>query len=162
MAEINRDPEVTRYLNRPIDARSVDAFYATTVGHWDSHGFGFYAVDALRPEGPLFIGFVGVAYPTFLPGLAHRPELGWRLARTAWGQGFATEATAAARDDAFGRLGLTSLISIIHPANGRSQRVATKLGMRVEGQIHNPVLGRHVDVWHLHAPTSDGPSPDRA
>lgn len=154
MAEINRDAEVTRYLNRPVDARSVDAFYSATVEHWDRHGFGFYAVDVLRPEGPLFIGFVGVAHPTFLPALAHRPELGWRLARPSWGQGFASEATAAARDDAFVRLGIPSLISIIHPDNVRSQRVATKLGMSVETQTHNPVLDRQVDVWHLDAPES--------
>ena len=52
-----------------------------------------------------------------------------------------------ARADAFERLGLDELISIIHPANERSQRVAQRLGMTIEGQAAHPVLGIDVDVW---------------
>lgn len=155
MNAINRDPDVTRYLNRAIDDRAVEAFYAIVTEHWAMHGFGFYAVQALRgPNAGALIGFVGVAYPTFLPAVAHRPELGWRLARQAWGQGLATEAAAAARDDALDRLQLGSLISIIHPENARSRRVAAKLGMSIESQIHNPVLGIDVDIWQVSGDTS--------
>jgi RimJ/RimL family protein N-acetyltransferase len=74
---------------------------------------------------------------------------GWRLARSAWGCGYATEAAIAARDDALGRLGLAELISIIHPENERSQRLASKLGMAREREIYNPVLSRMTDVWRL-------------
>jgi len=153
MAAINRDPEVTRYLNRPVDEPAVEAFFGVMAEHWARHGFGAYAVESR--EGDLagrFIGFVGAAYPTFLPELAARPELGWRLAREAWGRGLAAEAAGAAREDAFARLGLSELISIIHPENRRSRRLAAKLGMVVERQVHNPVLGREVDVWRLAAP----------
>jgi len=150
MAAINRDPEVTRFLNRPVDEPAVQAFFGVVTDHWNEHGFGFYAVESSEPgsEGR-FIGFVGVAYPTFLPELARRPELGWRLASDTWGTGLATEAATAARDDAFQRLALSELISIIHPANTRSQRLAAKLGMTVERQIDNPVLDRQVDVWQV-------------
>ncbi len=150
MAAINRDSEVTRYLNRPVDDRSVDAFYGVVIDHWGQHGFGFYALERRQPEAAgRFIGFVGVAYPTFLAEVADRPELGWRLARDAWGQGFATEAAVAVRDDAFARLRLPELISIIHPKNARSHRLASKLGMTIDRQVHNPVLDRDVDLWHL-------------
>jgi RimJ/RimL family protein N-acetyltransferase len=94
-----------------------------------------------------------VAYPEFFPALAVRPELGWRLARSAWGRGLATEAALAARADAFDRLRLPEVISIIHPENARSRRLAQKLGMAIEGQVHNPVLDRAVDVWRLDAPS---------
>jgi [ribosomal protein S5]-alanine N-acetyltransferase len=67
----------------------------------------------------------------------------------AWGRGLATEAALAARDDALDRLRHPELISIIHPGNQRSQRVATKLGMRIRRQIHNPELAIDVDVWQL-------------
>jgi len=148
MAAINRDPEVTRYLNRPVDEPAVEAFFGVVSDHWDQHGFGFYAVESREPgsEGR-FIGFVGVAYPTFLLEVAQRPELGWRLASDTWGRGLATEAATAARDDAFQRLALAELISIIHPENTRSRRLAGKLGMSLERQIDNPVLDRKVDVW---------------
>lgn len=95
------------------------------------------------------IGFVGVAYPTFLPEFGARPELGWRLAPRAWGRGLATEAAHAAAGDAFTRLELPELISIIHPSNARSQRVATKLGMTIERRVDTPVRGERVDVWTL-------------
>jgi RimJ/RimL family protein N-acetyltransferase len=163
MAAINEDPEVTRYLNRPVGAAATAAFYARAVEHWERHGFGFWAVELREPELPArgreaaarefergaFIGFAGVAYPTFLPALAARPELGWRLARRVWGRGLATEAATAARDHAFGTLGLAELISIIHPDNVRSRRLASKLGMTLAENVHNPVLDREVDVWVL-------------
>ena len=90
----------------PGDGRGGDRRLPGRVEeHWEEHGFGHWAVEPL--EGPLagrMIGFVGVAYPTFLPELASRPELGWRLARESWGSGYATEAALLARDDAFTRL----------------------------------------------------------
>lgn len=65
--------------------------------------------------------------------------------------GLATEAATAARDDAFARLELPEVISIIHPLNTRSQRVATKLGLTLDRQIHNPVLGISTDIWRARA-----------
>lgn len=156
MAAINRDPEVTRDLNRRVDDEAVGAFFGQMTGHWQQHGFGPYALESLEPgrEGT-FLGFAGLAYPPpFLSAAGDQPELGWRLARAGWGRGFATEAALAARDDAFDRLGLTETISIIHPDNVRSQRVATKLGMHRDHQIHSPLLDRDVDVWALRAPAA--------
>lgn len=150
MVAINEDPEVTRYLNRPVDPSAVAAFHGQMLDHWAQHGFGPFAVHERDGDG--FVGFVGVGYPTFLPALAHRPELGWRLARQAWGRGLASEAARAARDHAFVALGLAEVIAIIHPENARSQRLAAGLGMTVERQVHNPVLERDVDVWRLAAP----------
>lgn len=127
-------------------------FFSVVIEHWQQHGFGFWAVELRQPDGNgRFIGFVGVAYPSFLPELGDRPELGWRLASDTWGQGFATEAAVAARDDPFNRLGVGELISIIHPDNTRSQRLATKLGMSIQRYVHNPVLDRDVDLWHMDA-----------
>jgi RimJ/RimL family protein N-acetyltransferase len=145
IAELSGDPEVRRYLN-PAAGPYVERFEA----HWREHGFGLWAVQRLEPEAEC-IGFVGLAYPKFLPAVAHRPEIGWRLARSAWGQGLAGEAALAVRDHALGPLGLPGLISIIHPENRRSQRVAAKLGMSVTQHVHNPVMGVAVEIWSLGA-----------
>jgi RimJ/RimL family protein N-acetyltransferase len=161
MRAINRDPEVARHLNRPTSEAALAAFHPYLVAHWDEHGFGPWALEARepiasRPDGReiapgTFVGFAGVAYPTYLPALAEEPEIGWRLARAAWGHGLATEAALAARDHAFGVLGMPRLIAIVHPDNARSRSVARKLGMAIERQVHNPVLRRVVDVWALDA-----------
>ncbi|HKZ14610.1 MAG TPA: GNAT family N-acetyltransferase [Solirubrobacterales bacterium] len=153
LAEIDSDPEVTRYLNPPVTPAA--RFTERCVEHWEKHGFGFFAVELHEEPTPgRFIGFVGIGHPAFLPELAARPELGWRLARDAWGRGLATEAAVAVCEDAFGRLGLDELISIIHPENAASRRVATKVGMRIEGEVHHPGLDRDVDVWQLTAPAA--------
>ena len=150
---INADPEVTRYLNPPMPPAA--RFSERCIEHWEQYGFGFFAVEPREePATDRFLGFVGIGHPTFLPELAHRAELGWRLARDSWGRGLATEAAAAVRDDAFGRLGLAELISIIHPDNEASKRVATKVGMTIEGTVHHPGLDREVDVWQLTAPAA--------
>lgn len=154
MAAINADPEVTRYLNRPIGPVESAAFHARVLDHWARHGFGFWAVAAWQPSSVPsgLLGFVGVHYPTFAPELASRPEIGWRLARPAWGHGLATEAALAVRDHAFATRALAELISIIDPHNARSRRVAAKLGMVLEGQVRNPVIDRDVEVWQIASP----------
>lgn len=153
MTAINSDPGVTEFLNRRMDAAATASFLDRTRSHWTEHGFGHWAVEPTA--GPLtgeMIGFVGIAYPKYLPEVAHLPELGWRLSPSSWGSGYATEAAFAARDDAFERLGLEALISIIHPENERSQRVAEKLGMKIDRQVHNPVHDLDVDIWRIPAP----------
>jgi RimJ/RimL family protein N-acetyltransferase len=152
LADINADPEVTRYLNRPVGRAASRAFYENAVAHWASHGFGFWAAESREPGAAgSFLGFIGLGYATFLPQLAHRVEIGWRLGRAAWGRGLATEGALAARDHAFGTLGLEELISIIHPDNERSRRVAAKLGMSVAELADNPVIARQVEVWRITA-----------
>ncbi len=154
MAQINRDPQVTRWLNRPTDELSVAAFHQAAIQHWSEHGYGPWAVESReRDLGPRVIGFVGAALPTYIPALASRPELGWRLARRSWGRGLATEAALAARAELLEHSAIADeLISIIHPDNERSQSVARKLGMGLERAVHNPVLGRQVEVWSTGRP----------
>jgi RimJ/RimL family protein N-acetyltransferase len=132
---------------------ATGAFYATVSEHWERHGFGFWAAESTEPEhAGALLGFIGYGYPTFLPTLAGCVEIGWRLSRRAWGRGLATEGATAARDHAFDVLGLEQLISIIHPENERSRRVATKLGMDVSERVLHPGLGHDVEVWRIAAP----------
>jgi RimJ/RimL family protein N-acetyltransferase len=146
IAELSAHPEVARYLNA-----AAGPFVPRFEAHWDEHGFGLWAVALPGPSGAAeeCIGFVGIAYPKFLPAVADRPEIGWRLAYDSWGQGLATEAASAARDQALGPMGLGGLISVIHPDNVRSQRVAEKLGMTIEASVHHATLGIPVQIWAL-------------
>jgi RimJ/RimL family protein N-acetyltransferase len=154
MAAINRDPEVAEFLNRPVDEAAVAAFHGLMVGHWEEHGFGPYAVESTEPDlAGTFLGFVGFAYlPPFLAAAGEGPELGWRLGRAAWGRGLATEAARAALAAGLAERPEAEVISVIHPENERSRRVAAKLGMRLDRQVPNPLLGRDTDVWVLPAP----------
>lgn len=153
MAAINAHPEVHQFLSRPPDQALTADSIARAREHWQRHRYGFFALEPrLGPLAGELIGFCGVHHPTFIPELAQRTELGYRLARPAWGHGFATEAAIACRDDAFYRAGLAELISLIDPTNLRSQRVAEKVGMTPGAPARNPLTGTDVIIWSLRAP----------
>lgn len=153
MTAISREPEVVRAVWRPGYEEVLAAFSARATAHWAEHGFGLYEVLEAGDGVEAFRGFAGMAYPTFVPELAHRPELGWRLAPAAWGRGLATEAATAVREVAFERLPLAELISIIALTNVRSARVAEKLGMSIEGSARVPGDDREVNVWRIAWPS---------
>ncbi|MCA3012026.1 MAG: GNAT family N-acetyltransferase, partial [Myxococcaceae bacterium] len=89
-----------------------------------------------------FLGMVGLARVSFEAPFTPAVEVGWRLKRSAWGQGLATEAARAAVAFAFTALGLRELVSFTVPANQPSRRVMQKLGFRHEltGDFLHPRL----------------------
>ena len=93
-AALNADPEVTRYLRGPMSRYASDELVARIRAHWHAHAFGLYAVE-IKSSG-VFAGFVGLAVPSFLPDVLPAVEVGWRLAREHWGQGYATEGAGRA------------------------------------------------------------------
>ena len=129
-AAICADREVTRWVGQEEGLSREDAWrhMAYLVGHWELRGCGQWALVE-RDTGEL-VGRAGLLYPEAWPGL----EVGWLVARSHWGRGFAPEAGQAAKDWARDALGAGHLISLIEDANARSQRVAEKLGMSVEGR----------------------------
>jgi RimJ/RimL family protein N-acetyltransferase len=122
------DSEIMRYLSdgRTLDREDAWRQMAMLTGHWTLRGFGMWALEE-RGSGA-FVGRAGLHYPEGWPGR----EVGWALARQHWGQGYATEAARAALDHAFDTLGWEHAISLIHPDNRRSIRVAERLGERFE------------------------------
>jgi RimJ/RimL family protein N-acetyltransferase len=156
-AALNADPQVTRYLHGPMSRDDSDELITRIRAHWDEHGFGLYAAEV--KETGTFIGFIGLAIPSFLPDVLPTVEVGWRLAREHWGNGYATEGARASLRCGFEDLELRQIISIIHPENAASIRVAERLDMtRGRDRIH-PVSRIRLSVY---AKNSDdaGSSPD--
>jgi RimJ/RimL family protein N-acetyltransferase len=149
-AAMNADPEVMRYIGdgHPMTRAQSDGHVDAIEAHWDQHGFGLWCA-ALTGDPDTCVGFVGLAIPAFLPAVLPAVEVGWRLARPAWGQGLATEGAQAALDHAFGPLELRSVVSLIDPGNDRSIGVAHKLGMRREGSHLHPGTRRKIDVYAI-------------
>lgn len=126
-AAMSADPEVMRFFPSPLDASASDAAIDRMVAHWDEHGFGLWAVERLADG--TFLGFTGIWRPLFQAHFTPAVEVGWRLARHAWGHGYATEAAAAAIAYGFDVVGLEEIVSFTVPANERSWRVMERLGM---------------------------------
>ncbi|WP_380157317.1 GNAT family N-acetyltransferase [Kineococcus sp. R86509] len=123
-AELNADPEVMRHFPAPLDRAGSDALAERCDGVFEQNPFGLSAVE--RREDGRFLGFTGLHHMRWYPDDV---EIGWRLSRSAWGQGFATEAASMWVGYARDVLRLRRLISIIHPDNAASFAVARKLGM---------------------------------
>lgn len=126
-ARLNADPEVMEHFPAPLDRASSDAMVDRCASAIAEQGWGLWAVE-VRGSGA-FIGFVGLAAPRFDAAFTPCVEIGWRLARAAWGQGYAVEAARAALDTAFGPVGLAEVVSLTAIGNLRSRTVMERIGM---------------------------------
>jgi RimJ/RimL family protein N-acetyltransferase len=158
-AALNADPLVMEYFPSVLDRAASDALAGRIQAHFDRYGFGLWAMEL--PEIEDFIGFVGLAVPTFTAHFTPCVEVGWRLARHHWGRGYATEGARAAVEFGFGPAGLRELVSFTVPANRRSLAVMERLHMTrdPDGDFEHPglpeghVLRRHL-FYRLAAPAS--------
>lgn len=126
-AEMNADAEVRRYFPDVLDAEQAGAEAGRCRDAIAQRGWGMWALEV--PGAFRFAGFVGLNVPHYDAQFVPAVEIGWRLARAAWGQGYATEAAQAALTFAFDRLALREVIAIAVPANAASRRVMARLGM---------------------------------
>jgi RimJ/RimL family protein N-acetyltransferase len=143
-AEICADPEVMRYLTgQPMARHESWRNLAMIAGHWHLRGYGHWAVE-LRSGGPM-IGRLGFWRPEGWPGF----ELGWTLGRQHWGKGYAAEGARAALEHAFTTMGRDHVISVIHPENRASIRVAERIGETFERQAEIPGIPISVQVYGI-------------
>ncbi len=158
-----------RYFPRPLTRAESDQMVDRIEALFDEHGYGLWAVDVVQPDEAVagsglgagsrpehgadggevsgFIGFVGLAWQRFPAHFTPALEIGWRLARHAWGHGYATEAAVAARDFAFRPAapaagaadaagsaavhgaGMDEIVSMTTRTNQPSQAVMRRIGM---------------------------------
>ena len=127
-AAMSADPQVMEFFPAPLTREESDAFVDRILQGFDERGgWGWFAVEE-RASGT-FAGIAGLAPVRFEAHFTPAVEIGWRLARPAWGQGFATEAARAAVTFAFGELDLEEVVALTVPANARSRAVMRRLGM---------------------------------
>jgi RimJ/RimL family protein N-acetyltransferase len=125
-AAMNADPEVREFfpdlLTRERAAASLEYFR----GRLAERGWGWWAVEVAATGE--FIGMAGLdPVDEGLP--FHGVEAGWRLVRTAWGKGYATEAARAVLAYGFETLRLPEIVAIAAAGNVRSHAVMRRLGM---------------------------------
>lgn len=134
--------DVMRFLGGKTFSRTEAwRHMAYILGHWALRGCGYYALE--EKESGRLVGRSGFTDSTGWPGF----ELGWTLAPEARGAGYATEAARFLLDYAFQQLDRPRVISLIHPDNAPSRRVADRLGQRVEGETE--VLGMPVLIYGI-------------
>src|SRR5665811_911175 len=109
-AAMNADPEVMEHFPATLTPQQSDEFVDRMRDHLERYGWGLWAVEVI--DTGEFVGFVGLWPAGFDPFRSEEViEIGWRLTRSAWGHGYATEAARAALLHAFEVLELSEVVS---------------------------------------------------
>ena len=171
-ARIHALPEVAQYLGPgyPRPPEKSAAWLRATLASYEQLALGAlavlrkedgsligrcgltdFAVESAAAEAEIRRGWFGRAQAPAGVALTLECELGYTFDPAVWGQGFATEAVRCVRDYARDVLRLPYAISVIHPQNARSRRVAERAGARATGQMD--VVGVTWDRWLWPLPT---------
>lgn len=156
-AAMNADPQVMEHFPAALTRAESDAFVDRIEAGFAARGFGLWALEVTATGE--FIGYTGLAVPGFGAHFTPAVEIGWRLARPAWGHGYASEAARRVLEAASTGYGLPEVVSFTSVTNLRSQAVMRRIGM-----THDPAddfghprlppdhrLYRHV-LWRIKAP----------
>ncbi|WP_080058518.1 GNAT family N-acetyltransferase [Spirosoma aerolatum] len=131
-AAMNADSAVMEHFPACLTRAESDAMIERISNHMTTKGWGLWALEA--PTLAPFIGFCGLWTVSFDAPFTPAVEIGWRLARPFWDNGYAFEAAQAALAFGLDTLGLPEIVSFTIPANVRSWRLMERLGM-----THNPI-----------------------
>ncbi|SRR6266496_2829557 len=147
-AEMNKDSQVMEYFTRILTDEETNELIKRINRHFDKYGFGLFAVEKLATKE--FIGFTGFMVPTFESFFTPCIEIGWRIKKQHWGNGYATEAAKACLYYGFKTLQFDKIYSFTSAANLKSEKVMQKIGMVKAGEFdhpdipHNNPLCRHL------------------
>jgi [ribosomal protein S5]-alanine N-acetyltransferase len=149
MYRIFCDAEVMHFSNGVQTKGWVDNWVnIKVIYYYQTWGYGPYAV--VENSSQEVIGYCGLSSFPDIDGQSET-EIGYRLAKLAWGKGYATEAAQAVRDFALTTLHIKRLIALIDPANIASIHVAEKIGMHYEKDI---MLEGYTHADHVYVITS--------
>ncbi len=137
LTPIMSDGETMRYYPMKFDAPYIRKWLANSMESYRVHGFGRWGI-IIKATGD-FIGDSGITYHA-LDG-EELPELGFRLHRRHWRQGYGSEAARAIRDWAFRSTALPALYSFMMTANVASAATAESCGMKLLKRYMDDING---------------------
>jgi len=136
--KLNSDPETMCFFPNVFSEEDSHTFIDKTIGLIQAQGYGLFAVE--RKSDHQFLGFIGLAHPSYETHFTPCTEIGWRLDKEHWGKGYATEGAKAVLDFAFNQLNLDEIVSFTAVLNLPSINVMKRIGMKldVEGEFNHP------------------------
>jgi RimJ/RimL family protein N-acetyltransferase len=143
-AAMSTDPEVMADLGGPYDRAQSDAKFEKYLSAYERLGFSRWVLEDSENR---FVGYTGIMPSPPDHPLGSHVEVGWRLVRSEWGKGYATEAASAALDDGFKRHGFSEVLSYTSADNKRSQAVMTRLGLDRDESLDFSYKYATV-IWH--------------
>lgn len=155
--QLNADMEVMEFFPSTLSPEESLAQIDRIAARITEDGYGFFALE--RKDNHRFIGFTGLSNPGFECWFTPCIEIGWRLSKANWNQGFATEAAKACLEFGFETLALNEIYSFTSIHNLRSEQVMKKIGMAQVGLFDHPLItDGHVLKKHVVYKISKGQS----
>ena len=143
---MNKDPEVMSYFLNTLSIEQTLAFHERIQKEFSEYGYGLYAAE--EKSGGDFIGFIGFHHADFKADFCPCLEIGWRLDKKYWGNGYATEGAEACLKHGFLNLKLPEIYSFTSVENKASQRIMQKIGLNIKQYFDHP----NIPVGHFLRP----------
>ncbi|MBQ4821129.1 GNAT family N-acetyltransferase [Aquimarina sp. MMG016] len=137
-SEMNNDDDVMEFFPFKPSKKDTKALILRMQKMFEEKGFCYFAVDILETNE--FIGFIGLCEQTYLDEFGSFVDIGWRLKKSVWHKGYATEGAIACLDFGFNTIGLNDIYAVAPEINIKSISVMKKIGMNYSKTFEHPKL----------------------
>lgn len=144
MILINNDQEVMKYFPALPSKEQTIEFVDRMQKEYAKKNYCYFALDEL--ESKRFIGFIGLCDQTYESDFTPCTDIGWRLCRSFWYKGFATEGAKACLDFANKHLKLPQIYAVSPSINKNSIKVMENIGMSFVKNFDHPGLKYHASL----------------
>lgn len=138
MYQINSDEKVMEFFPSVSTKQQTTDFVERMNSQFADKGFCYFAVDKL--ENNEFIGFIGLSEQTYEADFTPCVDIGWRIKRSEWNKGYATEGAKKCLDYALKDLKLDNVFSIAPKINTKSEHIMTKIGLKKQYEFQHSLL----------------------
>ena len=147
---MNSDVEVMEYFPKTLKRKENKLLFEKLKLHYKKHNHTYFATEIL--ERRELIGFIGLAFQDYQTDFTPAVDIGWRLKKSAWGNGYATEGANRCIDFGFETLNFEKIIATCTENNRKSENVMMKIGMKRKGEFIHPELKKYPEhekcIWY--------------
>ncbi|AXT50073.1 N-acetyltransferase [Aquimarina sp. BL5] len=144
LAAMNNDDDVMEFFPFKPSRKNTEEFILRMQKQFTKNDFCYFAVDILDSKD--FIGFIGLCEQSYLEHQDTFVDIGWRLKKSVWNQGYATEGAKACLDFGFNTIGLNEIYSVASEINLKSELIMKKIGMTKSKIFDHPKLTDYSDL----------------
>ena len=137
-AKMNSDIDVMEHFPKTLNQKESSNLIDRLIDQYETNGYTYYATELLKTGE--FIGFIGLAFQEYDTDYTPATDIGWRLKKSTWGKGYATEGAKKCINFGFKKLNLRKIIAICTEHNNASENVMKKIGMKRIGEFLHPEL----------------------
>ena len=138
LAKINADIDIMKHFPKTQTKNETSEFISRQKNQYKENGYNYFATEILKTGE--FIGFIGLAFQGYETDFTPATDIGWRLRKSAWGYGYATEGAKKCLEFGFEKMNLDKIISTCTEKNTNSESVMKKIGMEKIGEFNHPKL----------------------